>query len=138
MILSLAFSLWAQGQTENSGTFSYVGMKLDELIGRFGAPEAVYAARGIEQWQDDVVFRYSEGDFYIFGDRVWQVKLPSVYGISTGDPKAAVSLVLGNQAEDNGDHMLLPLRDQSWPLMMRINFNNAFVVNAIYIYRPDF
>ena len=137
-LLLLTFSLWAQGQAENLGTFSYVGMKLAELFERFGAPETVHAARGVEIWQDDVVFKYNEGDFYIFGDRVWQVKLPSAYGITVGDPKAATLLVLGNAAEDKGDHLLIPLNNQDWPLMMRINFNNAFAVSAIFIYRPDF
>jgi len=51
---------------------SLVGLRLDELIARFGVPRAVHAVRGAEEWQDDVVFVYSQGDFYIHRDRVWQ------------------------------------------------------------------
>ena len=138
MILLFTFSMRAEGQTDNTDKFSYVGMKLGELFERFGTPRTVYTARGIELWQDDVVFQYSDGDFYIFGDRVWQVKIPSVYGISVGDPKAAALLVLGNTAEDRDDHLMMPLDGKDWPLMMKINFNNASVVTAIYIYRSDF
>ena len=138
LMLLLTLSIWAEGQVEYSDTLSIIGIKLDELIERFGVPQAVYAARGIELWQDDVVFQYSGGEFYIFKDRVWQVKLPSAYGVTIGDPKAAVLLVMGNAAEDRGDHLLMPLNGQNWPLAVRINFNNASMVNAIYIYRTDY
>ena len=138
MISLLNFSLWAEGQADSYDSLSFIGMKLGELFERFGAPKAVYAARGMELWQDDVVFQYSDGDFYIYGDRVWQVKLPSAFGISVGDPKAAALLILGNMAEDRGDYLLMPVNGRDWPLMMRINFNNAFAVSAIFIYRPDF
>ena len=138
MILLFTFSMLAEGQADNPDTLSFVGMKLNELLERFGAPQAVYAARGIEIWQDDVVFQYTNGDFYIFGGRVWQIRLPSAYGISVGDPKAAALLVLGNMAEDRGDHLIIPLDGKDWPLMMKINFSNASMVTAIYIYRPDY
>ncbi|MCL2243518.1 MAG: hypothetical protein FWC03_03505 [Treponema sp.] len=138
LLLLLSLPILAQGQTDGSGAFFFVGMKLEEVFERFGAPIAVYAARGIEVWQDDVIFQYSVGDFYIFGDRVWQVRLPAAYGISAGDPKAAVLLVLGNAAEDMDDHVLIPLTGQDWPLVMRINFNKTYAVSAIYVYRPDF
>ena len=136
--LIIIFPLWPQEQTVNAGeVLSFVGMKLEELIERLGPPNAVYAVRGNELWQDDVVFQYAGRDFYIFRDRVWQVKLASVRGISIGDPKAAALLVLGNTAEDRGDHLLLPLTGAGWPLMFRVNFDNA-LVTAIFIYRSDF
>ena len=119
-------------------SFSLVGMKLADLIERFGAPRAVLAARGIETWQDDVVFQYAEGDFYIYRDRVWQVKVASVRGISLGDPKQAAVLVMGNAAEDRGDHLLMPVTGRDWPLMLRVNVNSAGAVSSIFIYRPDF
>jgi hypothetical protein len=98
----------------------------------------VFTARGNELWQDDVVFRYAHGDFFIHRDRVWQVKLASVRGISNGDSKAVALLVLGNPAEDRGAYMLAPVSGLNWPLMLRINFNNAGLVSALYLYRPDF
>ena len=135
LLLLIAIPLWPQEEL--------VGMKLADLIGRFGAPKAVLAARGNEPWQDDVVFQYAEGDFYVFKDRVWQVKLASAYGISIGDPKQAAVLVMGNTAEDRGDYLLMPVSSNqssgaSWPLMLRVNLDNAGKVNSIFIYRPDF
>jgi hypothetical protein len=117
---------------------SFVGMMLADLLERFGPPRSVITERGNEPWQDDVVFQYNGADFYIYRDRIWQVKLASTYGISNGDRKAAVLLALGNSVEDKEDHVLMAISGRSWPLMMRVNFNNTGQVTAIYIYRPDF
>jgi hypothetical protein len=126
--------LWAQAPDDAR---LLVGMKLADLVSRFGPPQSVYAARGQEAWQDDVVFTYGEADFYILKDRVWQVRLKSAYNISLGDPRQAVLLALEG-ALDQGDHVLLPLPDNGWQLMLRVNLNPAGRVSAIFIYRPDF
>jgi hypothetical protein len=115
-----------------------VGITLDTLLKRFGTPQAVYTARGAEEWQDDVVFAYSEGDFYIFKDRVWQVGLKSLRGLKPGDSRPAALLLLGEEAEDRGDHILLPLPARSWPLALRVSLDEKGFVTALYIYRPDF
>jgi hypothetical protein len=139
LLLVISFITWPQEQTVNTGEpLPFVGMRLAELIERFGPPETVSAARGGEVWQDDVVFHYAEWEFYIFKDRVWQVKLTSVFGVSLRDSKAVALLVLGNEVQDMGDHLLLPLPARSWPLTLRVNISNTGLVSAIYIYRPDF
>jgi hypothetical protein len=116
----------------------FVGITLEELIDRFGPPLAVYAVRGNEEWQDDVVFSYREGDFYLYKDRVWQASLTSAYGIEIGDAKRVVFLTLGEDIEDKGDHVLYPLPATSWPLMLRVNISADSRVSAIFVYRPDF
>jgi hypothetical protein len=139
LLLFFTLPLWAQEQTGSGGDpFSLVGMKIAELIERFGAPVAVFSARGNEVWQDDVVFRYDSVDFYIVKDRVWQVKLAAALGINYGDPKQAALLVLGARAQDMGDHLLMSVAGKDWPLVFRVNVNNAGRVAAIFIYRPDF
>ncbi|MDR3356843.1 MAG: hypothetical protein LBO04_06605 [Spirochaetaceae bacterium] len=114
-----------------------IGMDVSELIENFGPPLAVYASRGIEPWQDDVVFQYSGVDFYIYKDRVWQLSLDAGHGISKGDPRAAVFLVLGETAQDNEKYILGRLRDTSWPIEWRFNIENGRV-SAIYLYRMDY
>ena len=116
---------------------SFIGMKLDALFSRFGAPQTVYAARGRETWQDDVVFSYSEFDFFIYRDRVWQVGLRSFYNMSIGDAKGVALLVLGDGAEDRGDHIVYPVTGSAIPLSLCVNFN-ADRISAIYVYRPDY
>jgi len=118
--------------------FSFVGLRLAELIERFGVPKAVFASRGNELWQDDVVFQYDEGDFYIYRDRVWQVRLSSVNGVSVRDRKQVALLVMGDDVRDMGDHLLLPVSGNSWPMMFRVNISPEGLVSAIYIYRSDY
>jgi hypothetical protein len=140
----MALSLWAQGNEQagslpsaNGEPFSLVGMTLDELVGRFGAPRSVHAARGIEEWQDDVVFVYEHGDYYVYRDRVWQLALKSVMGVKAGDSRAAVSLVLGSKAVSRLDSIFYPLDGRSWPMTLRCDFDKDGRLLLIFIYRTD-
>jgi hypothetical protein len=102
-----------------------------------GVPQSVYAVRGIEEWQDDVVFVYTTGDYYVFKDRVWQMGVKAAFRIRAGDPKAAALLVLGEGVEDRGDHLLYPIAGLNWPLTLRCNFDSSGKVTVIFIYRSD-
>jgi hypothetical protein len=117
---------------------SLIGLSLENMLSRFGVPQGVYASRGSEAWQDDVVFVYEGGDFYVYRDRVWQIRLKTAYGIRLGDPRPVVSLTLGEEAGDFGDHMVLALPSKGWPLALRVNLDGAGIVTAVYVYRPDF
>ena len=156
MLFFFAFSLFAQERVLNTGLtsdeqYSFIGMGLEELIDRFGPPRAVFAARGNEVWQDDVVFQYTGVDFYIYRDRIWQVRFTTTHSISNGDRKADVLRILENIAavnagsenrasvlEDRWDHVLLPITGKDWPLTLRVNFNTIGQVTAIFLYRSDF
>jgi len=142
-IFLLNTPLWSQERPLNTGLtndeqYAFIGMTLEELIDNYGPPRAVAAARGIELWQDDVVFQYTGVDFYIFKDRVWQVKFLTTHDISNGESKAVVMLKLGDMFEDMEDHLVMEIPDKNWSMMLRINFNSAEQVNAIFIYRTDF
>ena len=117
--------------------FTFVGMTLPDLFLRFGPPQSVYTARGQEHWQDDVVFTYSEGDFYVYRDRVWQVGLKSAYGMKIGDIKAVAILLFGENARDEGDYILYSFPSSNWPVSLRVNFTDN-KVSAIFLYRPDY
>jgi len=117
--------------------FTFIGMTLEDVFNRFGMPRTVYVARGEEHWQDDVVFVYNEGEFYIFRNRVWKVGLNSVFGINTGDVRAVALLVLGDRVRDEGDFILYNIPGGGWPVTLRINFL-AGRVSAIFVFRPDF
>ena len=115
----------------------YIGLTLTDLIGRLGIPASVHAVRGIEEWQDDVVFVYSEGNFYIFNDRIWQIELKSAYLIRSGDPASAVYLLFGEDNPGGQDYAIFPLRGYAWPLAIRFNFDSAGKTGMIFIYRSD-
>jgi hypothetical protein len=128
---------------ENSGEMppdpaSWIGMDLFALLSYFGVPRSVYAVRGTEEWQDDVVFVYDHGDFYIFKDRVWQIGVKSVYGVQAGDSRRAAMSALGEKTEDREHYLLRPLPGGSWPLALRCNFDEEGKVSIIFIYRSDF
>jgi hypothetical protein len=126
------------GETGEEDPVTIVGMTLAMVYARYGIPESVYAVRGAEEWQDDVVFVYNNWDLYIYQDRVWQIGLKSAYGISLGDPGGVVSLALGSGVEVYNGYMLYPLPSRSWPLQLRIDLDAAGKIAAIFVFRSDF
>jgi len=130
--------IWAQqAESRNDEIVSNIGLRLEDMFLRYGAPKTVHAARGDEYWQDDVVFVYNDWDFYIYRDRVWQIGLKSGYGVKIGDAKAAALLALADKAQNNGDYLLYPLTGGVWPLSLRVNFN-AGKISGIFVFRTDF
>ena len=124
-------------QAQNTDPVNLIGLTLSELINRFGIPNNVYAVRGLEEWQDDVVFVYNEGDFYIHRNRVWQMGVRAVRGINIGDPRGIVSLILGERVESRGNSKFYSLVNWPWPMIIRFDFDGADRVRAIFIYRSD-
>ena len=115
-----------------------IGLSLEGLYSRFGVPQAVRSARGEEEWQDDVVLVYPQGDFYVYRDRVWQLGLSSARGIRLGDSREAVILALGEDALEGDGYFILPIRDRSWPMALRVNLGASSGVAGIFVYRSDF
>ncbi|MCL2093869.1 MAG: hypothetical protein FWH12_06710 [Treponema sp.] len=116
---------------------AFIGLTLEELFSRMGTPRYVYPVRGLEEWQDDVVFVYDQGDMYIFRDRIWQIGFNSHRGISIGDTWGTAVMILGQQAEGRGNSVFLPIHDRPWPLMLRLDFDINNRVQAMYVYRTD-
>jgi hypothetical protein len=132
---------------ENSSPESLIGATLAELLAREGTPRSVYAVRGLEAWQDDVVFVYPSLDVYLFKDRVWQVSPREAYRVKTGDTRASAEAALGPgftqiPGAREGEYALIyAFADRPWPLALRVNFRKGLegdTVSAIYIYRSDF
>jgi hypothetical protein len=115
-----------------------VGLTLAAVHERYGIPESVYAVRGAEEWQDDVVFVYRDWDLYIYRDRVWQVGVRSALGVSLGDSAGMAFLMLGEELQSFDGYLLHELPSRAWPLHLRLDLDRAGKVSAIYIYRPDF
>jgi hypothetical protein len=136
-IMGLLVPAWSQSEP-GPDPASLVGLTLESVFSRYGAPRSVYSVRGVEAWQDDVVFEYADQDLYIYKDRVWQVGLKSAYGIALGARRAEVVLVLGEGYQNFEDHILFPLPSRGWPLTLRVNLNAAGTASAFFIYRSDF
>jgi hypothetical protein len=116
----------------------FIGMTLQELYALYGVPQSVHPVRGREEWQDDVVFTYGNGDFYIYRDRIWQVGVQNAYGIKIGDNQAALAETLGERITLSGAHALYSLPDRRWSITVRFNMDPKGAVSAIFIYRSDF
>jgi hypothetical protein len=127
----------ASSQVKDELIESVIGMTAAEVISQFGAPQTVYIARGVESWQDDVVFAYKDFDCYVYQDRVWQLGVKSALGINIGDSREVAALVLDDAAVAFDNCMTASLPSKDWPLSIRVNFNDKGHVTALFIYRPD-
>ena len=134
LLFFILFPVFAQSDSDPS---ALIGTTLSDLIKTYGVPKNVYAVRGVAAWQDDVVFVYDTIEFFIFGNRVWQLKVRSAYNIKTGDTKAAVNNVMGEGRTYEG-YTLYQLPGKAWPIMLRINWDPSGRAEGIYIYRSDF
>lgn len=111
---------------------------MDGIFTRFGVPQSVHAVRGLEAWQDDVVFTYPDWDLYWFKDRVWQVGLAAAYGVKKGDPLDTILSTLGKPIQQKDNTLVYPLPSRSWPLRLRILLDETGALQTLYIYRSDF
>ena len=134
-LLLAVFPLWPQSAEPDPA--SWIGLTITELIERFGIPKSVYPARGAEEWQDDVVFVYNEGNFYILIDRVWQVEIKEAYRIRTGDPRPAVDLSFGEPLSSGTGYVVFALEGKNRPISLCFNFDAGGRVAKIFIFRSD-
>jgi hypothetical protein len=134
--LSLGRGLWSQEHEPNPAAL--IGLTLGELLSRYGTPESVYAVRGAQEWQDDVVFVYRDMDCYLYKDRVWQISLQAAFGLSIGDRRELIPLVFEEGVRDFDTYTLLPISGQAWPLQLRLNMDRSGKITRIFLYRSDF
>jgi hypothetical protein len=139
-LLSPAGALYAQntGFSDPENPAHLVGLTLGEVFDRFGVPQGVFAVRGEEEWQDDVVFSYGDREFFFYRDRVWQLGLKSAFGVRTGENRNVIPLIMGDATLVEESYSLAPLTGWSWPMNVRFNNDSRGLITAIYIYRSDF
>ncbi|MDR2376002.1 MAG: hypothetical protein LBD96_06135 [Treponema sp.] len=136
--LLFTFPTRADSASELTEPETLIGLTLEGLYGLLGVPQAVYAVRGADEWQDDVVLVYPQGDFYVYRDRVWQLGIKAIRGIRLGDSREAVVLALGEEVREGEDYFLLPIYGRSWPITLRVNMGGSAQVAEIFVYRSDF
>jgi hypothetical protein len=136
LLILCSVSVWSQYDYANDPA-SLVGASIGDLFTSFGAPQSVYATRGPNTWQDDVVFAYGDWEFYVYRDRVWQISLKAAYGIKIGERREVIPLVLGNGVQIYDGFTLYTYSNRSWPTTIRFNTDQYGLVTAIFIYRAD-
>jgi uncharacterized membrane protein len=121
-----------------------LGMSPGEAIERLGAPQRVFAVRGSEAWQDDVVFDYGEGlSLFLFADRVWQVRIAEPYplpvlGFVLGGNMGDMSRALGSPAAMMQGDPEWMLTGEAWPVRLRALPGEDGSIRELYVYRADF
>lgn len=120
-----------------------LGLTPAQVIERFGPPESVFAIRGDEPWQDDVVFDYGGGfSLFLFGDRVWQVRIAEPYaepvlGFVVGSGVERAAAALGAPALELAGSYEWVLPGEAWPVRLR-GVADGDLIRELYIYRADF
>jgi len=121
-----------------------LGLNPAQVLARFGPPASVYAVRGAEPWQDDVVFEYAGGySLFLFKDRLWQVLVAEpyaapVFGFSVGASLDRAVAVLGSPDRDLGGAYEWALPGEAWPVRLRALPDAKGRLTKLYIYRADF
>jgi len=131
-----------------------VGWGLQEAFSRLGAPAEVFALRGAQADQDDVVFYYSQHLYlFWFQNRVWQVRYDrrhtgEPFALRMGCSRQRVTEVLGQPllvmegAADAPDaaaglpSLVYQLEDRGYPVRLRLYFEGDRLVD-LYCYRAD-
>ncbi len=121
-----------------------LGLTPTQAIERFGAPTSVFAIRGTEAWQDDVVFDYGEGfSLFLFKDRVWQVRVALPYaspvlGFVVGSSKERAASALGSPVLELAGAVEWNLPGEAWPVRLRGILDAGGLIPELYVYRADF
>ena len=120
-----------------------LGMTPYEAFGTFGAPETIYPQPGPAEWQQDVVFYYSDHSYlYWFENRVWQVRFDRrhkdpVLGVYMGSSQNLVRSVLGPPLADEPGELVYPMVERGFPMRLRLLFEEDRLIEA-FLYRCDF
>ena len=116
-----------------------IGMTLEELYRIYGVPQSVFSVRGIEEWQDDVIFSYGDRNYYVYRDRIWQLELQAAYGIAVGENRNVIPLLLEEEMITHRErYTLFTMQNLPWPVAIRFNTDAQGIIVAIFIYRSDF
>jgi hypothetical protein len=121
-----------------------LGLTPAQAIERFGPPVRVFAVRGAEAWQDDVVFDYGGGfSLFLFMDRVWQVRVAEpyprpVFGFVVGSARERVASAIGAPDKELTGAYEWVLPGEAWPVRLRGVVDESGAVRELYVYRADF
>ena len=119
-----------------------IGLTLEEAYTNLGVPAEVYALRGSEPGQDDVVFYYPDHLYlFWFQNRVWQVRVDSrftgqVFSLSMRASRQQVLEVMGRPIAEFRDSLVFHIEDRGYPIQTRLYFNEGGLVD-VYCFRGD-
>ena len=119
-----------------------IGMDPPQVFAALGAPGEIFAWRGAEPAEDDVVFFYPDYRYvFWFQSRVWQVRFDNRYagtvlGFSIGMKRADAEAVGQGRLQESGGSLFLSLDSGRFPVRVRLAMLDDRV-DDIYVYRSD-
>ncbi|PKL24153.1 MAG: hypothetical protein CVV47_10350 [Spirochaetae bacterium HGW-Spirochaetae-3] len=152
-VLALLSAIGSYAQAETSAVAAaaipddpavLLGMSPAQAIERFGPPVDVFAVRGAEAWQDDVVFDYGGGfSLFLFMGRVWQVRVAEPYdgpvlGFIVGSTAERAASALGSPSLELPGAYEWALPGEAWPVRLRGIVDSSGAIRELYVYRADF
>ena len=119
--LVLFISVLARVSADDFDPTRLIGLDIPAAVAALGLPQQMFAWRGAEEREDNVVFYYP--DFlYLFWykDRVWQVRCDrrfasTVFGFSLGASREQVERTSLRNLTPNGDSLYFDLRRREIP-----------------------
>jgi hypothetical protein len=142
--ITFMFFLFAAAlSAEDLDPTALIGMELKSAFDTFGPPDEVFPYRGAEDWQDNVVFFYSNYTYlFWFKNRVWQVRCDrrfggALLGLIMGLDRESVKNRLDRSIREQGDSFYFDMDEGKYPLRVRLVFN-AGSLSDVYVYRSDF
>jgi len=119
-----------------------IGMDPSQALAALGAPREIFAWRGEEPAEDDIVFFYPDFRYvFWFQSRVWQVRFDhryegTVLGFSIGMDRDEVLALGEGKLQEAGDSLYLALDTGPYPVRVRLAMIDDRIAD-IYVYRSD-
>jgi len=119
-----------------------IGMNPAQAFAALGAPQEIFAWRGQEPAEDDIVFFYPDFRYvFWFQSRVWQVRFDGRYagtvlGFSIGMDHAAAQAQAEGRLQEAGDSLYLALDTGPYPIRVRLAMVDHRIAD-IYVFRSD-
>jgi hypothetical protein len=119
-----------------------IGLSLEEVHQSLGVPAEIYALRGPEPEQDDVVFYYpSHLYLFWFENRVWQARVDRrfsgrVFSLAMGSSRQQVIETMGRPILEFSDSLVFHIEDRGYPIQARLYFDEDGLAD-VYCFRGD-
>jgi hypothetical protein len=119
-----------------------IGMDPAQLFAVLGAPSQIFAWRGEEPGEDDIVFFYPDFRYvFWFQSRVWQLRFDrryagTVLGFAIGMDRAEAQARGEGKLLDSGGSLYFVLDTGPYPVRVRLAMADDRIVD-IYVYRGD-